>query len=79
MGFVYIIVSSLLAGEVDNNKFETFMKYYIWLQFIVAFAIVGYAVSGIGWCVGLAIYVFVIGLCVIFWKKDNEKEKKEEK
>ena len=73
---IYMIAAALAAsGEIDSKKFDKLVYYFFWLILMFISGVLGYMVCGIWWCIGLVLFVFVIGLCIILLIKENEKEK----
>ena len=43
-------------------------------MFILLGAVLGYVLNSLAWGIGITAFVIIIGICVILWKKDTEKE-----
>lgn len=69
-----VIASILSDGKIDEDKLDKVIYYFIWIILaLFAWIIFGYCFQNVFLGILFVTFVIVIGLCIIFWKKDNEK------
>lgn len=75
MGMIHFAPIIIGHSDIDDERMDKAFGYMIWAMLILLGAVLGYALNSLAWGIGITAFVIIIGICVILWKKDTEKER----
>jgi len=75
MGLIHIIPVVCSHGELDDKKVDKLFAYFIWFVLMLCGVVFGYVLQSVAWGIGATAFFIIIGICIILWKKDTEKER----
>ena len=75
MGMIHFAPIIIGHSDIDDERMDKAFGYMIWAMFILLGAVLGYALNSLAWGIGIIAFVILIGICIILWNKETEKER----